>query len=40
MPIGGGYEVFYSLTLSDPNTLFGTKQASGSSLKIEVEFEK
>lgn len=40
MPTGGGYEVFYSLTLSDPNTLFGTKQASGSSLKIEVEFEK
>jgi hypothetical protein len=41
MPSGaGGYEVFYSLTLSDPNTLLGTKQASGSSLKIEVEFKE
>ena len=41
MPSGAGaYEVSYSLTLSGPNTLFGTKQASGSSLKIEVEFEK
>jgi len=41
MPSGAGaYEVSYSLTLSGQNTLFGTKQASGSSLKIEVEFEK
>jgi len=41
MPSGAGaYEVCYSLTLSEPNTLSGTKQASGSPLKIEVEFKR
>ena len=41
MPSGaGGYEVFYSLTLLNRNTLSGTKQASGSPTKIEVEFKR
>ena len=36
----GDYKVFYALTLLDRNTLCGTKQASGSPTRIEVEFKR
>ena len=41
MPSGAGaHEVSYSLALSTPNTLSGTKQANGSPTKIEVELKR